>query len=165
MKYLVLIWVLALSISVIAADNGTSPQSVGAAVLSIPPVPAAAAVSAPTSSSPMPVVVKDDSVAPPAWMQDLFVTIKSLPVIGPIVVKVLNWLCVVASIMTALVAFLLAMCKALDFTGIAAIMGFEQKLEDFENSKFLYYAKYLAAYTKPFVKPETPPELKKTAAA
>lgn len=162
MKYLVLIWVLALSISVIAADNGTSPQSVGAAVLSIPPVPAAAAVSAPTSSSPVPVVVKDDSVAPPAWMQDLFVTIKSLPGIGPIVVKVLNWLGVISSIMTALVAFLLVAIKALGgISNMTGLTNTAKALQEFQNSKIFYYLKYLSIFNAQ-VTPPAPAQKVKT---
>lgn len=96
---------------------------------------------------PEPVVVKDVSAAPPQWMQDMIVTIKSLPVIGPVAVKILNWIAVIVSILTALCAFLMVVTKALSgISSVAQFGAFGEKIKSFQDGKIMYYLKYLSMF-------------------
>jgi hypothetical protein len=99
------------------------------------------------ASQPVPTTVKDESAAPPAWVQDLVVTIKSMPILGPIAVKILNWLTVLFSIITALCAFLLVVLKALSgVANMASLVGMQDKIVAFQSSKFMWTLKYLSVF-------------------
>lgn len=114
-------------------------------------------------SAPVPVTVKDESAAPPVWMQDAVVSVKKLPYIGPFVVKAAQAIAVLFSVLTALCAFLLVLLKALaGFSSLANLAKFADKVETFQNSKIMFYLKYLSAFNaqKP-VKSEVPSEIPK----
>lgn len=100
-----------------------------------------------STSAPLPVTVKDEAAAPPAFVQDLVVAIKSLPVLGPIAVKVLNWLTVFFTIISGLCAFLLVVLKSLSgVANIASLAGFAEKIQAFQDSKIIYWLKYFSIF-------------------
>ena len=125
----------------------TAPSPAPAAPVAAPvasPAPIAASV---PDTAPAPVMVKDINAAPPTWVQDLAVSIKSLPVVGPIVVKALNWIAVIVSILTALCAFLMVALKALSsIMNIASLTNFAASLQAFQDGKIMYYLKYFSAF-------------------
>lgn len=91
--------------------------------------------------------VKDEAFVPPVWIQDALLTAKSLPVIGPILVKVFQWLGVLASIMTALFIFLWTVLASLEkVLGAAKMTALAEKLAALQNSKFMYYLKALSVF-------------------
>jgi hypothetical protein len=130
-----------------------------------PPAPVAAVSPAPVApvesqiaqaSEPTPTMVKDENAAPPAWIQDVFVSIKKLPVIGPIAVKVLNWVAVLCSVLTALAAFLMIALRALSsVVSLTELTDLSAKIEKFQHGKFMYYLKYASMFNakKPAPKP------------
>jgi len=121
-----------------------------------PVVPAAQPVVAPAAPVVAPVVktveevkltVKDEALVPPVWLQDAVVSAKSLPWIGPLLVKSLQWLGMIVSILTALFAFLWAVLRSLQVVASASsLVGFAEKLAMMENSKFMYYLKAFSAF-------------------
>ena len=114
------------------------------ALVAAPVAPAAPIAQA---SQPDPVMVKDVSVAPPNWMQDVMVSIKSLPMVGPIAVKVLNWLGVLVSILTALSAFMMIAIQALSSVmNVAQLSDLASKIKGFQDGKLMYYLKYLSMF-------------------
>jgi len=44
------------------------------------------------------------------------------------------------------VTFLIGACKALQFTGLAGIIGLEQALETFQGGPIMYWLKYLSIF-------------------
>lgn len=87
------------------------------------------------------------SAAPPAWFGEFIDTVSKLPMVGPIVSKVFLWAGILGSIMTALVAFLLALTTALssvmNTTGLTA---FADKLEAFKNGQIMYWLMTLSLF-------------------
>lgn len=125
--------------------QSVAPVASPVAVASTAPV--VAPVAAIPASQASPVVVKDDSAAPPTWMQDVLVSIKKLPMIGPIVVKALNWVGVLCSILTALAAFLMVALKALSSVmNLAQATDLAAKVQGFQDGKIMYYLKYLSMF-------------------
>lgn len=97
-----------------------------------------------------PLMVQDEVLVPPAWLQTVIVSIKSMPLVGPYVVIGLQWLGVLLSILTALCAFALAVLKALSVVLNAAQMAeLALKIKALEKSKVMYWLKYLSAFNAP----------------
>ena len=91
--------------------------------------------------------VKDEVLVPPNWVQDAIITAKSLPVIGPILVQVFQWLGIIASILTALFIFLWTVLASLEkVLGAAKMTALAEKLAALQNSKFMYYLKALSVF-------------------
>lgn len=113
------------------------------------PIPQAVSTAAPTAT-PQPdmnLQVKDEILVPPTWVQDTLIMVKNLPVVGPIITKLLQWVGVAVTILTALVAFLLTSIRALStvmtFAGLAIA---SKKVKDFETSKIMYWLKYFSMF-------------------
>lgn len=136
---------------VLAVDQvKLAPVVVSAPAINPPIIPVNPPVAdqvAEIQKAPSPVMVKDESAAPPEWVQNMMVTIKALPVIGPVAVKVLNWIAVVVSIMSALTAFLLIATKALSSVlNIAQLTDLAGKIQSFQSGKIMYYLKYASMF-------------------
>jgi hypothetical protein len=107
----------------------------------------AVAVAAPV---PTPAV---SPVTPPDFVVKLLTFVQGLPVVGPIVSKVVQIAAIAGSILTLLVAFLLSLLKivaplmsAVSADGVAAFLTAQQ------NSKWMYWLKYFS-----FFNAKTPP--------
>ncbi len=88
-----------------------------------------------------------EPAAPPQWAEAVLVAAQKLPVVGPIVSKIILYLGIFSSILTALVAFLLTILKAI--SGIANLTGlvsFAEKLQVFRDGKIMYWLKYLSMF-------------------
>lgn len=91
--------------------------------------------------------VKDEVMVPPEWLQNALISAKSLPYVGPFLVKAMQWLGMIASILTALFAFLWALLKALESVASIAKLGpLAEKLAALQNSKLMYYLKALSMF-------------------
>lgn len=91
--------------------------------------------------------VKDEALVPPEWLQNALISAKSLPVVGPFLVTAMQWLAMIASILTALFAFLWALLKSLESVASMAKLGpLAEKLAALQNSKLMYYLKALSMF-------------------
>ena len=91
--------------------------------------------------------VKDESMVPPEWLQNAVISAKSLPVVGPVIVKSVQWLGVIVSILTALFAFLWVLLRSLQVVASSAKLApLAEKLAQMENSKAMYYLKALSMF-------------------
>lgn len=107
-----------------------------------PPQIQAAAVQAPV------LVAVPVASAPPAWVQSFLVVVESLPVIGPIASKAILYAGIFAVALTSLVAFLLGLLSSLSaaFGAIPALAKFSAVLEEFKDSKFMYWLKFFSNF-------------------
>lgn len=130
----------------VLAEDIKQPVPIQAPVVAAP-APAPVLDPVKQASEAQPVTVKDENAAPPAWVQDVVVTIKKLPVIGPIAVKVLNWIAVLCSVLTALAAFMMVALKALSsVVSLTELTGLADKIQKFQNGKFMFYLKYASMF-------------------
>ena len=127
--------------------SATVPVVVNMPSASPAPVVPKAPMSVDASTAVQPVVVKDVDMAPPTWMQDVLVSVKTLPIIGPMITKAVQWLAVICSILTALCAFILLVLKALaGVSTLGNIQSLADKVAAFQNSKIFYYLKYASMF-------------------
>lgn len=93
--------------------------------------------------------------APPLWLQDLIVSAQSFPIVGPYLTKVMMYVGVIGSILTALVAFLLTGISILsgiaNFSGLA---GIATALTNFKNGPIMYWITYFSNFNAK--KPQEP---------
>ena len=109
----------------------------------VSPTPAVVAPVLAISPEPVPAIVKDESMAPPLFFQNLVVDAKSLPVVGPYIVKIGQILLIVLTVLTALTAALASILAALKtVVNKAGFTDFADKVEAFQKSKFMYYLKF-----------------------
>jgi hypothetical protein len=111
------------------------------------PIQAKAPMTGDSTEAVQPVVIKDVDMAPPTWMQDIMVSIKKLPYIGPIITKAIQWVCVLFTILTALCGFILLVLKSL--AGISTLGNLQHLadvVENFQNGKIMYWLKYASAF-------------------
>ena len=97
----------------------------------------------------------DPILNPPSWLAQLIVSLKEFPVVGPYAVTVLQWLGVLVSILTGLLAFLLMALKSLSTVlNFASLFSLAEKIKALENSKVMYWLKYFSMFnaTKPIKK-------------
>ena len=146
MKYVIAVYcILVLSVSASLAQVSTAATPVP--TQDPPPVMAPAPVVSPvvtvSGQAPVPAVVKDESMAPPIFIQDIVVQAKSMPVVGPYVVKIGQGLLFLLTMITALTAFLASVLGALKtvskFAGLASL---NDKVVAIQNSKAIYWLKY-----------------------
>lgn len=91
--------------------------------------------------------VLDPTFVPPEWLQKAVLIVKELPLVGPIVVEILKYLGVLAAILTALTACALAILKSLKLVlKLVKLDSYIAKIEAIENSKVLYYLKFLSNF-------------------
>lgn len=84
---------------------------------------------------------------PPQWLVEALKLVYGLPTIGPILAKVMQWAGVLAVILTSLVAFLLGIVAILKpVANWAGLKNFAILLDEFKNSKIMYYLKYLSMF-------------------
>ena len=119
----------------------------GPAVAASLPEPLAKEVEAVKSVDEIKLMVKDEAFVPPSWLQDALLQAKSIPVVGPYIVKGMQWLGVIVSFLTGLFAFLWAVLRSIQGLASAAkLAGLAEKLVALENSKAMYYLKALSAF-------------------
>ncbi len=107
----------------------------------------AAPAATPAQILPAGDVAVAEPAAPPQWAENLLVSVQKLPVIGPIITKIMVWLGIVSAILTSLIAFLLTALSAL--SGVLNIAGLAQaadKIQLFKNGKIMYWLKYLSMF-------------------
>lgn len=105
------------------------------------------AVSAPAQSGSGILDPMEPDYTPPAWLDTAIRMTISIPVVGPYIVVVMQWLGVIAAILTALCAFLLAMIKALSSVLSAAqLEKVAQFVASLEKSKLMYWLKRLSIF-------------------
>lgn len=125
-------------VAVQVMPQASAPQAQEAAVATQAPIKTVEEVK---------LTVKDEAFVPPVWLQDALLSAKSLPVIGPFLVKAMQWLGVIVSLLTALFAFLWSVLRALQLVLDAGkLYEASNKLAALENSKFMYYLKALSAF-------------------
>jgi len=112
-----------------------------------PVAPVVAPIPPPKSIDEIKLTVKDEVMVPPEWLQNALISAKSLPYVGPFLVVALQWLGMIASILTALFAFLWALLKALEsVASLAKLAPLAEKLAALQNSKLMYYLKAMSVF-------------------
>lgn len=94
-----------------------------------------------------PTVAVPQPAAPPAWAQEIMVSAEKLPIVGPVVSKVLLWSGIVAGILTTLVAALLSIVNTL--MGVANLSGLNTvatALAKFRDGKIMYWLKFFSLF-------------------
>lgn len=85
--------------------------------------------------------------APPAWAQALVVTASNLPVVGPVLSKILVYLPAIVTVLTILAASLLSIIQALasvlNFAGLGSAATF---ILNFQNGKVMYWLKFFSMF-------------------
>jgi hypothetical protein len=136
------------------ASPAPAPAAVASPLPAIAPLPATAT---PVVVAPSPIVapaqvpVGDVAVAapaaPPAWFQEVLTNAQSLPVVGPYIAKALVWLGIIAALLTALVAFLLAISASLKgVLNVAGLNNFATEVQAFQDGKIMYWIKYFSMF-------------------
>lgn len=83
----------------------------------------------------------------PAWLDKIISILQGIPVIGPVVTEILKYLGVFAVITTSLTAFLMTALRALvSVFNLAKLVELASKVKAFEDSKVMYYLKYLSLF-------------------
>ena len=101
-----------------------------------------------------------EPAAPPQWAEDLIMSVEKLPIIGPIVSKILVYLGIVSSILTAFIAFLLTALNSLSvILSLSGLAKFAEKVKLFKDGKIMYWLKYLSLFNakkpvKPIIVPK-----------
>lgn len=98
----------------------------------------------------------DPSYQPPAWLDTAIKMTMGLPLVGPYIVMLMQWLGVFAAIMTALCAFLMVAIKAL--SGVLTVAQLDKIaifVASLEHSKMLYWMKRLSLFNAPPKKDES----------
>jgi len=88
-----------------------------------------------------------EPAAPPEWAQELIAAAEKLPVVGPIVSKVLVWVGILAGITTTLVGTLLGIINTL--MGVANLSGLASAaaaLANFRDGKIMYWLKFFSLF-------------------
>lgn len=134
--------VLLLAILVPLHSFGDSPApaptaSAGVPITLVTPTPA-----------PLPSVVPvAEPAAPPTWAQDLMVDAESLPIVGPIISKILLYLGIFCSILTVLACAVLSvlniLMKSLQLSGLANAAA---AVLNFKNGKIMYWLKFFSMF-------------------
>lgn len=89
----------------------------------------------------------DPIFIPPTWLQDLLLAVKSLPVVGPYVVEFFKWVGVASVVLTSICAALIASLKVLGAAlKLAKLEALAAQVETFQNSKVVFYLKYLSNF-------------------
>lgn len=145
MRKITLALMLLVSGALMAEPSATIPAAVVTPVVApvtpVPvPVPVPVVAVAPT-------VAVQTPAAPPVWAQDLLATAAGIPVVGPVVTKVLMYVGIVSSILTMLVAFLISALSALMsvFTW-AGLTELATALAAFQAGKVMYYLKFFSLF-------------------
>ena len=133
--------------TVVVSPKAQTPVVVDVIKANPAPVVPEAPMALNTGSAIQPVVIQDVDQAPPQWMQSALVMVKSLPVVGPIVSKAIQWLAVITSILTALCGCILLILRAL--SGIASVSQLtvlSEAVVKFQNGPIMYYLKYASLF-------------------
>ncbi len=111
-------------------------------------------------SQEIPKVQVAEPAAPPKWAEDVIVQAEKLPVVGPIVSKVLLYSGILSAILTSLIAFLLTSLYAVSkISQLAGANDLAAKVEEFKNGKVMYWLKYLSMFNAKKPEPKNEVEL------
>jgi hypothetical protein len=137
----------------------SSSASPAPAVSAVPPAvaqvapPAPKVIPATPSNDPgspaaaAPQVAVAEPSAPPAWAQEVVVAAEKLPVIGPIVSKILLYLGILGAIATATVGFLLGVLNTLmGVFNLAGLASAATKIAAFRDGKIMYWLKFISMF-------------------
>lgn len=106
--------------------------------------PAPEVVQGPAIAETVPVA---PPAAPPKWAEQLIVQLEAMPVVGPVVTKIVVWLGIISAILTSFIAFLLTALNLLKgVLNIAGLVQLVDKIEEFKNGKIMYWLKYLSMF-------------------
>lgn len=88
----------------------------------------------------------DPVFMPPSWLSKVMEYVLGVPVIGPIVIEIMKWLGVLASVMTSLAVCFTAVMKSLSkVLNAAKLLGLAAKV-DALYIKYAPYLKFLSLY-------------------
>jgi hypothetical protein len=142
MKRIIFFFVLFSTIGYPAPTTPPTPTAV-TPVSSPAPVPPPV-VAAPVTPAFVPVAAP---AAPPVWAQDLLMTAEKLPVVGPILAKVLLWAGIIAGILTTLTGAVLGVVNTLmGVSNASGLTGLAAALANFRNGKVMYWLKFFSLF-------------------
>lgn len=88
---------------------------------------------------------QDAIETPPEWLVQVLSVIGSAPVIGPALVKIVQWLGVIGTVLTILAGSALGILKSLEIVlNAAKTQELALKVASLKESKILYYLKYFS---------------------
>lgn len=127
--------------------SGATPVAASAPATTTPTVPAPVVTPVPPGTPSGPAVAVAEPAAPPTWAQDLIVTAQGLPVIGPIVAKLLVYIGILSSILTTLVGALLAVINTLmGVFNLAGLVSASTWLAGFRDGKIMYWLRFFSLF-------------------
>nr|AMP48114.1 hypothetical protein [uncultured bacterium]AMP48138.1 hypothetical protein [uncultured bacterium] len=91
---------------------------------------------------------------PPEWIGPIIIWLKSIPTVGPVLVEVLKWISVLATVFTVLAT---AVSAVLKIPEIAARLSGAEKLADSIkkiHDKVMPWLKYLSVYNQQKIAPK-----------
>lgn len=105
-----------------------------------------------------------EPAAPPKWVEQVVVAIQEIPVVGPVLTKVINFLVTLFAVLTALTAFLYSTLTALmKISNMARLVALADWLQRVRAGRVMYWISLLSNI--PLKKPEVLKEAEKKDAA
>lgn len=127
------------------APQPTPPAAHLEAVATPIPTPSPAAITAMTENQPVSLVPAP--AAPPEWAQEIMVAAEKLPVVGPILSKLLLWLGIVLAIITTVTGCLLSVINTLKGVfNLAGLLTASTALQKFLDGPVVYWLKFFSAF-------------------
>lgn len=84
---------------------------------------------------------------PPSWLETVMGVAMKIPIVGPLLLQVMQWLGLIASVLTVLVTALMGAIQALNvILKWAKLTDLAVKVIAFQNSPIMYWLKYLSIY-------------------
>lgn len=144
MKKLIIVTAIVLSSLAVSAADAPKAAAAAAAVTSAAAKPA---VVIPPLPDTAPVVEPVKIPMPPTWLNDVMSVMLKLPLIGPLLLQVMQWLGLVASVLTILVTFLIGLLQGLSqILKFAKLADLAAKVLAFQNSPVMFWLKFFSIY-------------------
>lgn len=110
----------------------------------VKPAPAAAAVEAMPETAP---TVIDKVPPPPSWLDEVMAVVFKIPVVGPFLLQIMQYLGLIASILTIVVTVALGGIQSLAVVlKWVKLSDLAVKILAFQNSPIMYWMKFLSVY-------------------
>lgn len=83
----------------------------------------------------------------PQWLMQLIMMGDQIPVVGPYIVKGMQWLGLIASVTTTVCACLITILKLIEgVANVANLKPVADKLQEFQNGRIMYYLKFVSLF-------------------
>jgi hypothetical protein len=138
MKLMIFTFVLLVLGDLVLAQTPTTVPTIVQPAVEVTTTLAGAPIVAPPTGAPAQVQI-------PEWVSSLLTKVEAMPVVGPLVSKVMVYLPIVYAVLTALALFLIGVAKALaPIVASPDLPTAVTWVTAFQNGKFMYWLKYFS---------------------